>query len=86
MEAAKPIPSRFDYVKFDARAQEDQEVFKAHMQGLEIHIESFPAGRYKSLALTALEEAYAWIGKMVRDEQISRNQGAFELQEQRTDS
>jgi len=29
------------------------------------------SGRYKALALTALEEAYCWIGKAIRDDQIA---------------
>jgi hypothetical protein len=38
--------------------------------------------RAKALALTKLEEVYMWIGKAIRDDQLSRN-GTAELQEER---
>ncbi len=76
--------SRFDYVKYDDRAQEDQAKAKESCQRLERIIDGFPASRSKALAITKLEESYMWIGKMIRDEQISRN-GSAELQEERND-
>lgn len=77
--------NRFDYVKYDPLATADQEWFKGSMMRIEAQLEKHSDNRYKSLALTALEEAYAWIGKMIRDEQIKRS-GSVELQESRTDS
>lgn len=74
---------RFDYVKYDDKAQVDQAEFKKLMEGLEANIESrLGIGRAKALALTALEESYMWIGKAIRDDQIIRN-GSAELQEER---
>lgn len=77
--------SRFDYVKYDEKAQADQNTAKAHCSNLEYVIEQLPNGRAKALALTKLEECYMWIGKAIRDEQITRN-GSAELQEERTNS
>lgn len=77
--------NRFDYVSYDAEAQGIQASFKAKFQELETMVEeAFPKpARSKALFLTALEEAYMWVGKQVRDDQFERNAGA-QLQEERT--
>ena len=77
--------SRFDYVKYDEKAQGLQETIKARFMGVEVQIDRLPEGRAKSLAYTKLEEAYMWIGKAIRDDQIKRN-GSAPLQEERKDS
>lgn len=77
--------SKFDYVKYDEQATKKQENFKNQCMLLDCSIDSLPNGRYKSLAFTDLEKVYMWIGKAIRDEQISRNQ-LTELQEQRCNS
>lgn len=79
------FPHRFDYVKYDETAIDLQNCCKGHMIVIELFLNNLPNERYKALALTALEEAYCWIGKAIREDQIKRNGGA-ELQEQRTDS
>lgn len=87
--------SRFDYVKYDERANELQAEFKETCQKIERMIAGLgqfgsstslnpQLGRSKALAVTKLEELYMWIGKAVRDEQIVRN-GDAELQEERKD-
>lgn len=75
--------SRFDYVAYDGIAGDQQSVAKAAVTRVESMIDAFPNGRAKSLALTALEESYMWIGKAIRDEQIARN-GSAPLQEGRS--
>jgi hypothetical protein len=80
------MSGRFDYVKYDDHAQTNQEAFKSMFKELEIHVaNSLPAGRAQSLVLTKLEEAYMWVGKAIRDQQISRG-GSAQSQEQRTNS
>lgn len=79
------MDSRFDYVKYDEKAAALQSSCKSHMIVLELFLANLPDSRYKSLALTALEESYAWIGKAIRDDQIKRN-GTSELQENRNNS
>lgn len=74
--------SRFDYIRYDELAQHHQTALKE----LFLEIEKLVGftlcdGRSKSLALTALEEAYTWIGKAIRDDQIARV-GKSELQEE----
>ena len=64
--------SRFDYVKYDDVAAENQRAFKAMFQELETHVLASLSGRPQSLALTKLEEAYMWVGKAIRDEQVAR--------------
>lgn len=78
--------SRFDYVKYDSEAQDAQNFCKINVQNLETRIEMLVnSPRAKALALTKLEECYAWIGKGIRDDQIQRN-GSAPLQEERTNS
>lgn len=75
--------SRFDYVKYDEKACEVQAAFKAAMVNLDHMAETHLSNsRAKSLVFTKLEEAYMWIGKAIRDDQISR-QPATTLQEGR---
>lgn len=77
--------SRFDYVKYDDKAVKDQGAIKKAFHDLESQLTYLNDGRAKSLVLTKLEEAYMWVGKQIRDDQIKRN-GAAELQEDRTKS
>lgn len=76
--------SRFDYTKYDDKANMQQAEFKREVTHLEQLIESnLKSPRAKSLAITKLEECYMWIGKAVRDDQIERN-GSAEPQEDRS--
>lgn len=77
--------SRFDYVKYDDQAMVQQQAFKGIMMNLEAFVDGLDSSRAKSIVYTKLEEAYMWIGKAIRDEQISRN-GSAELQESRVKS
>jgi hypothetical protein len=79
------MPNRFDYIKYDDKALNDQERFKALFVYLENEVNaSLKSPRAKALVLTKLEEGYMWIGKAIRDDQIERN-GKAELQEGRND-
>lgn len=77
--------TRFDYVKYDKQAQIFQEEAKKDFLVIEDTINQLSPGRATALALTKLEEAYMWVGKAIRDDQIARN-GAAQLQEERTNS
>lgn len=71
--------SRFDYVKYDAKAMAKGGEAKAMCEALDkliqsIEVPTAPPGlaevsRYKACARTALEETFMWIGKALRDEQ-----------------
>lgn len=63
---------RFNYVRYDEQSVKQQEQAKAMCEQMEQFINSLGAGRPQSLALTALEETYMWIGKAIRDNQIMR--------------
>ena len=76
------MASRFDYVRYDQDVQKLHDEAKILVLSVEAFLERLPAGRAKSLALTALEETYMWIGKAIRDEQIARN-GSAPLMEER---
>lgn len=75
--------SRFDYVKYDEKALKDQKYFKDHFEITELAVNAnLVSPRAKALVLTKLEEAYMWVGKAIRDDQIERN-GSAPLQEER---
>lgn len=75
--------SRFDYVKYDEKAIDQQNTIKTVTEALEMSINDLLISpRAKALALTKLEECYMWVGKAIRDDQIARN-GSAELQEER---
>ena len=57
--------NRFDYIKYDEKAVGLQEWYKEKYCNLR-------SPHSKALALTKLEEMYAWIGKAIRDDQIER--------------
>ncbi len=77
---------RFDYVKYDDVGVETQTAFKLMFEEAETAVtRNLKPGRASALVLTKLEEAYMWVGKAIRDEQIIRN-GSAELQEGRTNS
>jgi len=77
--------SRFDYVKYDDKAIDQQGWFKQEFEELESGVNQFlQSPRAKALVLTKLEEAYMWVGKAIRDDQIARN-GSAPLQEERKD-
>ncbi len=74
--------SRFDYVRYDEKAVEKQNAFKAAFATLDHLVETtLDNGRAKSLVYTKLEEAYMWVGKAIRDEQVA--QRSAELEETR---
>ena len=78
--------NRFDYVKYDEGAQIVQESFKQMFMDLEEKaVTLLVSPRAKALVLTKLEESYMWVGKAIRDDQISRFE-TTELQEERTNS
>lgn len=67
------MSQRFSYVKYDEESQTKQELLKKQFEVLEAMVDTLTESRPKALCLTALEEAYMWTGKAIRDEQISRN-------------
>lgn len=73
--------NRFDYIKYDNETLEKQKEFKEKFQELEKMIDQLKNGRSKSLIYTSLEESYMWVGKALRDQQITKD-----LQEERSNS
>lgn len=78
------MSNRFDYVKYDDKAQAMQSECKAACVMLEMAINGIGAGggREKAIAMTQLEHVYARCGRAIRDDQIARN-GSAKLQEGR---
>lgn len=67
------VAPRFSYVAYDFTAAAKQKTFRDAFEALEQTVETtLVAGRAKALVLTALEEAYMWVGKSIRDEQVAR--------------
>ena len=69
---------RFDYIKYNETTAALQQAFKEKFVDLESSIEALKPGRAKALCLTALEEAYMWVGKALRDQQIETSGPAHE--------
>ena len=62
---------RFNYIKYDEPSMKVQQEFKTLFEAIESRVDTMLAdGRAKSLVYTALEEAYMWVGKSVRDTQV----------------
>lgn len=73
---------RFSYVKYDQKHTELQEAFKAKFEYLEAMVDDQLAnGRAKAFVHTKLEEAYMWIGKAIRDDQIASGGDAAHIAE-----
>lgn len=65
---------RFDYVRYDGDSMQDQAEIKVICEDLEDEImDRLPEGRARDEALKALEVAYMWCGKGIRDKQIEKN-------------
>lgn len=67
------MSNRFSYVKYTSESQAKQEAFKSMFEDIEAYgTNNLVDSRARSLFLTALEEAYMWTGKAIRDEQVNR--------------
>lgn len=66
------MSGRFDYVRYDDESVKKSEELKADFVALTAKLEKLAPGRYSSLAITAIEESFMWVGKAIRDEQVSR--------------
>lgn len=68
------MTNTFSYVKYDDESVQKQETFKKMFEAIEDYANlTLKDSRPKSLLKTALEEAYMWTGKAIRDEQIERS-------------
>jgi hypothetical protein len=73
------IPNPYIYVRYDEEIAAEQETLKAAFEEVTTKVlQIIPAGRCRSLCLTALEEAYMWTGKGQRDKQIAKTNAAHE--------
>ena len=69
--------SRFGYIAYDDLATSKSGAVRAAMQEVEtLLLQHLPESRPRSLALTKLEEAFMWIGKAIRDDQLERESAA----------
>ncbi len=78
------VSTRFNYVRYNEKSAAVQAGFKVACEGLEEAVAALGTGRAQSLALTALEEFYMWVGKAIRDEQVRREPAI--PQEERTNA
>lgn len=74
--------SRYDFVKYDEQAAKLSNEYKQRFQELECYLyaDLGKGGRSLATALTKIEEAFMWVGKAIRDNQIERN-GSAPLEE-----
>lgn len=68
----------FSYVKYDEEHAATQQQFKAAFESIEKMVMTLAPSRPRSLVLTKLEEAYMWVGKSIRDDQIAKGGSAAE--------
>lgn len=66
--------SRFDHVEYDDKSKSFNSSLQTHLSIVEQFVNALPEGRAKAVAFTKLEEFGMWMGKAIRDTQISRNQ------------
>ena len=67
------MSNTFKYVKYDSESVAKQEAFKAMFEAIEDYANlTLTDSRPKSLLKTALEEAYMWTGKALRDDQMNK--------------
>ena len=78
------MSDRFSYVRYDDLATSTQAHLRSAFEHVEALVAQLTPGRAQSLVYTKLEEAYMWIGKAVRDDQIQRT-GVVAEQPERTD-
>lgn len=65
--------SRFDYVGYDEIAKTKQTEAKDAFVKLDHWVETnLDNGRARALVFSKLEEAYMWLGKAIRDEQVQQ--------------
>ena len=74
--------SRYDFVKYDEKAAKLSNDYKQRFQDLEaaLALDLGKGSRSLATALTKIEEAFMWVGKAIRDNQIERN-GSAPLEE-----
>ena len=76
--------TRFSYVKYDDVRTAAQQDFKNEFERLERLVEKhLKPDRAQELCLTALEVAYMWTGKQLRDQQIEADGGKVVEQAER---
>ena len=72
-------------MKYDAPSVKLQNDFRELFERIEsLASGTLPESRAKSLLMTKIEEAYMWVGKAIRDEQL-KNRTAEEQPERKTD-
>lgn len=64
--------SRLNFVKYDSESLRKNEELKYAVQNVERHLLELPECRERSLAMTAMEEMFMWIGKTIRNDQLER--------------
>lgn len=65
--------NRFASIEYDPIANSQHTLFKAEFESLGNLVEAqLQNGREKSIVLKNLEEAYMWLGKAIKEEQLQR--------------
>jgi uncharacterized protein YpiB (UPF0302 family) len=61
------------YIKYDAHSMEKSIAIQDALMEVEALVMRLPDSKPRALAVTKLEEAFMWIGKAIRDEQVERS-------------
>jgi len=71
--------NRFDYVRYDEHAQKFSERLKALFIDLHDAVDELQPSRELALAVTNLEQAFMWVGKAIRNDQLVRTGSDVEV-------
>ena len=69
------MTERFDHIQFDEISLNKAHGLRVAFENVEDLLEKLPPSRQRLFCFQALEEAYMWAGKAIRDEQLHRSDG-----------
>lgn len=71
----KRMTQRFDHIRFDEISLTKAHGLRVAFENVEDLLDKLPPSRGRMFCFKALEEAFMWAGKAIRDEQIHRLDG-----------
>lgn len=77
-EKPKREMTRFDGILYDADTKAQREAIRLKFIAVEQEIAKYPLSLEKELILSRLEEAFMWVGKLLRNSQAKKNLTAKE--------
>lgn len=66
------VEERYGYIAYDDKSKQLSAYIQGHLLTVESFLSNLPNTREKALAMTKLEEAFMWVGKAIKADQIER--------------